>query len=180
MRLASVMVILFLASPVIGAELESRVLTHYVPQDFLETVVRTEGWTELKLDVKGGIRKGDVLRIWTGGSIDYGNGDQPGQNISAPSGPGSPLANLEPRQLALSPDSAHAFSLLVKTEGKAFKKCAKAGKPLEIPMTRDKERLWAGFNDFRGRYQDNHLGRGRQHELDPLWMRIEVIRIIID
>ena len=203
MRLASVMVILFLASPVIGAELESRVLTHYVPQDFLETVVRTEGWTELKLAIKGGIRKGDVVRIWTGGSIDYGNGDQPGQNISAPSGLGSPLANLEPRQLALSPDSAHAFSLLVKTEGKALKKCAKAGKPLEIEgvqievasldhliamkeaSARTKDKLMATeyrvlSDELRGRYQDNHLGRGRQHELDPLWMRIEVIRIIID
>src|SRR5260221_5947072 len=29
-----------------AADVESRQLTHYVPQDFLETVVRTEGWTE--------------------------------------------------------------------------------------------------------------------------------------
>ena len=54
------------------------------------------------------------------------------------------------------------------------------GQPLEIKMTRDKERLWVGFNDEKGRYQDNHLGRGRQHELDPLWVRIEVVRTIVD
>jgi hypothetical protein len=27
---------------------------------------------------------------------------------------------------------------------------------------------------------DNHLGKGRRHELDPLGMRIEVVRIIVD
>ena len=42
------------------------------------------------------------------------------------------------------------------------------------------EKLWLGFNDARGRYQDNHLGKGLRHEFDPLWVRIEVVRIIVD
>ncbi len=54
------------------------------------------------------------------------------------------------------------------------------GKPLEIKLTKDNERLWVGFNDERGRYLDNHLGKGKRHELDPLWVRIEVIRIVVD
>ena len=37
-----------------------------------------------------------------------------------------------------------------------------------------------GFNDERGRYQDNHLGKGRRHEFDPLWVRVEVVRLIVD
>ena len=68
----------------------------------------------------------------------------------------------------------------MKNEGKGIKKCAQAGKPLEIAMSKDNERLWIGFNDLRGRYQDNHLGKGRRHELDPLWVRVEVVRIIVD
>ena len=47
-------------------------------------------------------------------------------------------------------------------------------------MTKDKEKLWIGFNDEKGRYQDNHLGKGRRHELDPLWVRIEVVRMTVD
>src|SRR5262245_15219690 len=70
----------------LAAEVESRQLTHYVPQDFLETAIRTEGWTEVTLNVKGGVRKGDVVRIWAGGSIDRGNGEQPGQNVNGPGG----------------------------------------------------------------------------------------------
>ena len=81
--------LIWLASPALAADVESRVLTHYIPQDFLETVVRTEGWTELKLHIKGGVLKGAVVRIWAGGNIDYGNGDQPGENTSSPSGLGS-------------------------------------------------------------------------------------------
>jgi len=42
------------------------------------------------------------------------------------------------------------------------------------------ERLWVGFNDERGRYRDNHLGRGLRHEFDPLWVRVEVVRIVVD
>jgi hypothetical protein len=163
-----------------SADVESRVLTHYVPQDFLETVVRTEKWTELPLNVAGGVRKGDVVRIWAGGSIDYGNGDQPGENCSTPSGIGSASPGLEPEKLALSKDPAHAFATLLKTDTNSPKPCAKPGKPLEIKLTQDKEKVWIGFNDERGRYFDNHLGKGRRHELDPLWIRVEVVRIVVD
>jgi hypothetical protein len=158
-----------------AADVESRVLTHYVPQDLLETAVRTEGWTEVPLNVKGGVRKGDVVRIWAGGSIDRGNGDEPGQNVAGPEGVASGS-----EKLALSPETGHAFALLFKTEGPGVQKCLPPGKPLEIKLTKDKERLWVGFNDERGRYHDNHLGKGRRHELDPLWVRIEVVRIIVD
>jgi hypothetical protein len=56
------------------------------------------------------------------------------------------------------------------------------GKRLEIKLTRDKEALSVGFNDGRGRYGDNynHIGKGRRHEHDPLWVRIEVVRIVVD
>src|SRR5947209_4070337 len=106
--------LIWLASPALAADVESRVLTHYIPQDFLETVVRTEGWTELKLDVKGGVRKGDVVRIWAGGNIDYGNGDQPGENTSSPSGLGSVPSALNGQGLALSTEPGHAFAVLYK------------------------------------------------------------------
>lgn len=162
-----------------AADVESRVLTHYVPQDSLETVVRTEGWTELPLDVKGGLRKGDVVRVWAGGSINWGNGDQPGQNVNSPAGLGTTLSSAEAAKLALSPECRDAFALLLKTETQLHK-CREPGKPLEIPLTKDKEKIWIGFNDLRGLYYDNHLGKGRRHELDPLWVRIEVVRIIVD
>src|SRR6516164_10059771 len=71
-----------------AADVESRVLTHYVPQDFLEAAVRKEGWTEVPLDLKGGVRKGDTVRIWAGGSIDRGDDPRPGQNTAGPDGPG--------------------------------------------------------------------------------------------
>jgi hypothetical protein len=177
MRTAVFVVVLGAASAVMAADVESRVLTHYLPQDFLETAVRTENWTEVPLDVKGGVRKGDTVRIWTGGSIDRGNGDKPGENANGPAGPeGKAPAG----PLALSPDAGNAFALLFKTETSGVKKAAAAGKPLEIQLTKDKERLWLGFNDEKGRYADNHLGRGRRHELDPLWVRIEVVRTVVD
>ncbi len=175
---AALALILAGALAVPAAELESRVLTHYVPQDLLETAVRTEGWTEIPLKVKGGTRKGDRVRIWTGGSIDRGNGDQPGQFVAGPVGV-APTAN--PPKLALSADPAHTYALLFKTDTPGvLRKAAPPGKPLEIPLTRDHERLWIGFNDEHGRYNDNHLGKGRRHELDPLWIRIEVVRTIVD
>ncbi len=159
-----------------AAEVESRVLTHYLPQDFLETAVRSEKWTSLALPVKGGLRKGDVVRIWAGGLIDRGNGEQPGQNVNGPDG-----ATIdEASRLALAPDAALAFALLFKAETSGIHKCRSAGKPLEIKLNRDNETLWIGFNDERGRYLDNHLGQGRRHEHDPLWVRIEVVRIIVD
>ena len=34
--------------------------------------------------------------------------------------------------------------------------------------------------DEKGRYNDNHLGKGKRHELDPLWLRVEVVRITVD
>src|SRR5206468_12781756 len=86
MRTGTFMILLAFAGTVGAADVESRQLTHYLPQDFLETVVRTEGWTEVKLNVKGGVRKGDVVRVWAGGSIDRGNGEQPGQNVNGPAG----------------------------------------------------------------------------------------------
>lgn len=163
-----------------AAEVESRVLTHYVPQDFLETVVRTGGWTKLPLDVKGGVRKGDVVRIWAGGSIDYGNGDRPGQNVTGPAGMASGPSAADLKQLALSAGPRAAFALLFKTESPGVHPCAAPGKPLEIKLSKDKEQVWFGFNDERGRFHDNHLGRGSRHELDPLWVRVEVVRIIVD
>jgi hypothetical protein len=180
MRRAAIALVLVTALAAPGADLESRVLTHYVPQDLLETMVRTEGWIELPLNVKGGVRKGDVVRVWTAGSIDWGNGDQPGENISGPAGLGGTSTALDAKKLALSPDLGHAFAVLFKTETPGLKKCQLPGKPLEIALTKDKERVWFGFNDLQGKYHDNHLGKGRRHELDPLWMRLEVVRIIVD
>ena len=160
-----------------AAEVESRVLTHYVPQDLLETAVRTEGWTEVPLAVKGGVRKGDVVRVWAGGSIDRGNGDQPGENTNGPAGVEGAAADAQ--KLALSPDAKHAFALLVKTEGAGLNKPQPPGQPLEITLTKDGEKVWLGFNDEKGRYADNHRGKGRRHEFDPLWLRIEVVRTIV-
>src|SRR5437660_9571527 len=91
MRIQSSLPVVVLALAGLGADVESRRLTHYVPQDLLETAVRKEGWTEIPLDVKGGILKGDRVRIWAGGSIDRGNGDQPGQNINGPCGVDCPI-----------------------------------------------------------------------------------------
>ena len=101
-------VLLVVALTASGADLESRVLTHYVPQDLLETAVRTENWTEVVLNVKGGTRKADVVRVWAGGSIDRGNGDQPGVNVNGPDGFASNTAGDEKPVFALSPEPAHA------------------------------------------------------------------------
>jgi hypothetical protein len=180
MRATALLLVLGLAVTVCAAEVESRVLTHYVPQNLLETAVRTEGWTEVPLAVKGGVRKGDVVRIWAGGSIDRGNGEQPGQNVNGPAGLAGAGDTGKSPSLALSPGAGLAYALLFKTETAGPMKCPPPGKPLEIKLTRDKERLWVGFNDERGRYRDNHLGRGLRHEFDPLWVRVEIVRIIVD
>jgi hypothetical protein len=180
MRRAIVILALLTTCTAFAADVESRQLTHYIPQDTLETAVRTEGWTEIPLAVKGGVRKGDTIRIWAGGSIDRGNGDQPGENINGPDGlDPSKLGNEKPA-FALSTEPAHTYALLFKTESASPVKCVPPGKPLEIKATKDNEKLWVGFNDAKGRYQDNHLGKGRRHELDPLWVRIEVVRITVD
>jgi hypothetical protein len=180
MRRGAVILTVIVTCAATGAEVESRVLTHYVPQDLLEAAVRKEGWTEVALDVKGGVRKGDVVRIWAGGSIDRGNADQPGENVAGPDGVAAGRAAAGKPALALSADPGQAFALLFKAEGAGPTKCLPPGKPLEIKVTRDKGHLYVGFNDEHGRYHDNHLGRGRRHELDPLWVRIEVVRIIVD
>ena len=177
MRILTLLALSCFALTAGGAELESRILTHYLPQDFLETTVRTEAWTEVPLAVKGGVLKGDVVRIWAGGSIDRGNGDQPGENCAGPAG--TPT-NGDLMKLALSHEQAHAFALLFKTETAAMTRCVSPGKPLEIKLSRNREKLWIGFNDEKGRYQDNRLGKGRRHELDPLWVRVEVVRIVVD
>ena len=160
----------------LAADLESRVLTHYIPQDTLQTIVRTEGWTEIPLKVKGEVRKGDTVRVWAGGVIDRG-GERPGQNTAGPLG--DPAAKPD-GATALSDDPAHAFCLLVKTEAGKPAKCAAAGKPLEVTLAKDGEKVFLGFNDRKGDYLNNHLGRGRRHELDPLWVRIEVVRTVVD
>lgn len=180
MRTIAGMMILSFGLAAWAADVESRVLTHYVPQDLLEKVVRTEDWTEITLDVKGGVRKDDTVRLWTGGSIDRGNGDQPGENTNGPSGVDLALAPANPQVLALSTDRNHAFAVLFKTEATGPLKPPPPGKPLEIKLTKDKEKLWIGFNDEKGRYGDNHLGKGRRHELDPLWLRVEVVRTVVD
>jgi hypothetical protein len=163
MRLTAPVLILALALTASAAEVESRVLTHYVPQDFLETAVRKEGWTEVKLAVPGGVRKGDVVRIWAGGSIDRG-GERPGENVVGPAG----LGKGGGRSFALSSEPAHAYALLIKTDAATARKCLPPGKALEIKLTKDGERVSLGFNDERSRYHDNRIGKGRRHEFDPL------------
>ncbi|HEX5270322.1 MAG TPA: hypothetical protein VFW33_07545 [Gemmataceae bacterium] len=179
MRTTAVLLLFVLALASAAADVESRVLTHYVPQDLLETAVRTEGWTAVPLDLKGGVRKGDTVRIWAGGSIDRGDGAKPGQNAGGPDGPGGKDGEKDSR-LALEGDAAKSYALLFKTETAEPARCLPPGKPLEIKLTRDGEKLWVGFNDRRGCYLDNHLGKGLRHELDPLWVRVEVVRTIVD
>lgn len=176
MRSTVFFLVLIVTMSVSAAEVESRALTHYLPQDFLETAVRSEKWTELALPAKGGLRKGDVVRIWAGGLIDRGNGEQPGQSVNGPEG----TATDDASRLALATEAQLAFALLFKAETSGAHKCLTAGKPLEIKLTKDKEQLWIGFNDERGGYLDNHLGKGRRHEREPLWVRVEVVRIIVD
>ncbi len=180
MRGLSFVVSLVLSCAALAADVESRQLTHYIPQDFLETAVRKEDWSEVVLNLKGGVRKGDVVRIWAGGSIDRGNGDQPSENVDGPDGVDPAALGKEKVAFALSAEPAHAYALLFKTESTGPTKCLTPGKPLEIKLARDNEKLWVGFNDEKGRYQDNHLGKGKRHELDPLWVRIEVVRITVD
>jgi hypothetical protein len=177
MRKLALVLILFPLLCVRAADVESRVLTTYVPQDLLETAVRTEGWTEIALAVKGGVRKGDTVRLWCGGSIDRGNGDRPGENVGGPEG--VERKGEDKPAWALSPEAGFSYALLFKTDA-GVKKALPAGKPLEIKLVKDGEKLFVGFNDERGRYADNHLGKGRRNEFDPLWVRVEVVRTIVD
>jgi hypothetical protein len=180
MRSLSLVLSLGLSCVALAAEIESRQLTHYIPQDVLEAAVRKEDWTEIPLEVKGGVHKGDVVRIWAGGMIDHGNGDRPGEYVNGPAGVAPPQVVDEKRTFALSSELVHTYALLFKTESTVPTKCLPPGKPLEIKLTKDKEKVWLGFNDEKGRYQDNHLGKGKRHELDPLWVRVEVVRITVD
>src|SRR5258708_696226 len=118
MRTSALGLILLVILSTSAAEVESRVLTHYVPQDFLEESVRKEGWSEVKLAVKGGRRKGDVVRLWAGGSIDRG-GDKPGETVDGPAGPGKGGGST----FALSAKPEDAFALLVKTDSAPAKRC---------------------------------------------------------
>jgi hypothetical protein len=161
-----------------AADVESRALTHYVPQDLLEEAVRKEGWTQIELKPFGGVRKGDFARIWAGGVIDRG-GERPGVDVVPPCGPAGKLTAATPPAFALSPDPKLGYALLFKTDDGVPHKCSVAGKALEIPL-KEGGKLWLGFNDERGAFRDNHLGKGPMHELDPLWVRVEVIRIIVD
>jgi hypothetical protein len=178
-RVAFILAVGF-AVAALAADVESRQLTHYLPQDFLETVVRTEKWTEVPLAVKGGVRKGDIVRIWAGGSIDRGDGERPGQVINGPEGIFDYLDSAVPPAGALSSKKEHAYAVLFKTDSAEPVRCKAPGKPVEIKIAQDKEKLWIGFNDEKGRYQDNHLGKGLRHEFDPLWVRIEVVRMTVD
>jgi hypothetical protein len=180
MRSTVLVAVVVLVPVAFGAEVESRVLTHYLPQDFLETVVRTEKWTEVSLAVAGGLRKGDVVRVWAGGLIDRGNGEKPGENVNGPAGGEAGKVPVDRQALALSTEPVDAFAVLFKTESSKAQRCLPPGKPLEIKLTKDGDKVWIGFNDERGRYADNHLGRGLRHEYDPLWVRIEVVRIVVD
>lgn len=180
MRASALVLSLGLSCVAFAAEVESRQLTHYIPQDSLEAAIRKEDWIEIPLDVKGGVRNGDVVRLWAGGTIDRGNGDQPGENVNGPAGIDPAQLGDEKRAFALSTEAGHAYALLFKTESTGPAKCLPPGKPLEFKLTKDKEKLWLGFNDEKGRYQDNHLGKGKHHELDPLWVRVEVVRMTVD
>jgi len=180
MRKSALLFAIVISSSAFAADVESRQLTHYLPQDMLEIAVRTEGWTEAPLVIKGGIRKGDVVRVWAGGSIDRGNDEQPGQNVNGPDGIDTAIFDCTKPDCALSPKLEHTYALLFKTESTGPTKCLPPGKPLEIKLTKDNAKLWLGFNDEKGRYQDNHLGKGKRHELDPLWARIEVVRTTVD
>src|SRR5262245_48755267 len=97
-----------------AADLESRALTTYVAQDTLEGLVRKEGWLELTLKPYGGVRKGDILRVWAGGVIDRGNGDAPGQNFAAPTGSDARKIGISPANLSLSTNPGHACAILFK------------------------------------------------------------------
>ena len=176
----SLVLILVLTVAVPAADLESRAMTHYIPQDFLETIVRKEGWTEIVLKPYGGVRKGDFARIWSGGMIDRGNGDRPGINVNGPSGlETGKIMPTEANKLALSAEPQHGFALLFKSDDGKVHKSQTPGKPLEIPL-KENGKLFIGFNDLKGQYNDNHLGKGRRYELDPAWVRVEIIRIVTD
>src|SRR5437762_3758687 len=107
-------ILLLMPLAVHAADLESRALTTYLPQDMLESLVRKEGWLELTLKPYGGIRKGDILRVWAGGVIDRGNGTAPGQNVAGPTGLEAKEMGVNPTNLSLSTNPSHACAILFK------------------------------------------------------------------
>src|SRR5688572_28945963 len=125
-----------------AAELESRALTHYVPQDLLQTIVRKEGWTEIVLKPYNGVRKGDIARVWSGGMIDRGGGDAPGMNVCGPTGADAGTMGVDPAKLSISTNPKHAYSIVFKTEDDVAHACQATGKPLQIPLKIDGARLW--------------------------------------
>src|SRR5262245_33241245 len=136
------------ALPLAGhAKHESRLLNHYVPQELLEKAVRAEGWTEVPIQPRWGVKKGDFIRVWAGGFVDRG-GDQPGTNVGGPEG--TSAGSLRPEAFALSSDPQHAFAILIKTEDAKIYKCGPAGKPVEVPITKDNDKIFVGFNDEKG------------------------------
>src|SRR5262249_55482374 len=104
MRKIAILLLLSLGMPVLAADLESRALTHYIPQDLLESIVRKEGWTEIVLKPYDGVKKGDIARIWSGGMIDHGNGNQPGVNVTGPDGVKVSAAEAGKMALSSQPD----------------------------------------------------------------------------
>ena len=100
--------------------------------------------------------------------------------VNGPDGVDPKLLNGQRPAFALSAEPAHAYALLFKTDASGPARCLPPGRPLEIKLARDQEKVWVGFNDEKGRFQDNHLGKGLRHELDPLCVRIEVVRITVD
>src|SRR5437870_4437029 len=141
-----VFILMLVSVPLQAADLESRALTTYLPQDMLETVVRKEGWTEVALKPYGGVKKGDIVRIWAGGMVDRG-GDQPGQNVAGPAGLRAGSLTLDPGRLALASNPGQAYALLFKTDNEVPHACQVPGKALEIPLPKEGARLWLGFND---------------------------------
>ena len=84
MRRIVLLVILLSPLPAFAAELESRVLTHDVPTGPAGCSGPDGGLDRDRHRREGGPRKGDMVRLWAGGSIDRGSGDQPGMNVNGP------------------------------------------------------------------------------------------------
>jgi hypothetical protein len=173
MRTAALVLILGLTGVALAAEVESRQLTHYVPQDFLEAAIRKEGWTEVPLNVKGGVRR----------MTSSASGREAASTAAMATIPAFTSTVRGPSRRArrhLQPVRATGGRLRCCSRPMGPTRCLPPGKPLELKLSKDGEKLSIGFNDEKGRYQDNHLGKGKRHELDPLWVRIEVVRIIVD
>ena len=104
---------------------------------------------------------------------------KPGLNVNGPEGmPASAGPGSSPRSDGGTRDGLRS-ALQDRNVRREEVLCRQANR-WKSSSTKDGERLWIGFNDERGQYLDNHLGKGRRHELDPLWVRIEVVRIVVD